>query len=148
MTTKEKRPRSVTITLLGVILLGAWSAAQAFAMAQQVTLLLALNIKPDPRLLLVIATGWMVLFWGLAIAIWSRWTFTRWLIPLLLLLYALYELMLQGLFVRIPISGQSWLVRFLLYSVAVLFAIWSLNRSKTRSYFVVAQPASVVEKKE
>ena len=148
MTTKEKRPRPVTITLLGVIFLGAWSAAQAFAMAQQVALLLALNIRPDPRLLLVIAAGWMVLFWGLAIALWRRWPFTRWLIPLLLLLYALYELVLQGLFVRIPISGQSWLLRILLYSVAVLFAIWSLNRSKARSYFAVAQPASVVEKKE
>jgi hypothetical protein len=148
MTIKEKRPRSVTITLLGVILLGAWSAAQAFAMVQQVTLLLALNIRPDPRLLLGIAAGWMVLFWGLAIMLWCRWPFTRWLIPLLLLLYALYELVLQGLFVRIPISGQSWLLRILLYSVVVLFAIWSLNRNKARSYFAVAQPASMVEEKE
>ena len=148
MTTKEKRPRSVTITLLGVILLGAWRAAQAFALAQQVTLLLALNIRPDPRLLLIIAVGWMVLFGGSAIALWHRWPFTRWLIPLLLLLYALYELLLQGLFVRITLSGQSWLIRILLYDVAILFAIWSLNRSKARSYFAVAQPASVVEKKE
>lgn len=148
MTAKEKRPRSVTITLLGVMLLGMWRAAQAFAIAQQVTLLLALNISPDPRLLLVIAAGWMVLFWGSAIALWRRSLFTRWLIPLLLLLYALYELVMQGLFVRIPISGQSWLLRILLYSVAILFAVWSLNRSKARSYFTVAQPASVVEKKE
>ena len=148
MTAKEKRPRSVTITLLGVLLLGMWRAAQAFAMAQQVSLLLALNIRPDPRLLLVIAAGWMVLFWGSAIALWLRWPFTRWLIPLLLLLYALFELVLQGLFVPIPISGQSWLLRILLYSVAILFAVWSLNRSKARSYFAVAQPASVVEKKE
>ena len=148
MITKEKRPRSVTITLVGVILLGAWSAAQAFAMAQQVTLLLALNIRPDPRLLLVLAAGWMLIFWGLAIGLRRRWSFTRWLIPLLFLLYALYEFVLRGLFVRIPISGQSWLLRILLYSVAVLFAIWSLNRSKARSYFTVAQSASVVEKKE
>ena len=148
MTAKEKRPRSVTITLLGVMFLGMWRAAQAFAMGQQVTLLLALNIRPDPRLLLVISVGWMVLFLGSAMALWRRQPLTRWLIPLLLLLYALYELVLQGLFVRIPISGQSWLLRILLYSVAVLFAIWSLNRSKARSYFAVAQPASVVEKKE
>ena len=148
MTTKEKRPRSVTITLLGVMLLGAWRAAQAFAMAQQIALLLALNIRPDPRLLLVIAVSWMILFWGSAIALWLKWPFSRWLIPLLLILYALYELVLQGLFVRIPISGQSWLLRILLYSVAVLFAVWSLNRSKTISYFAVVQPTSVVEKKE
>jgi len=138
MTSKEKRPRSVTITLLGVMLLGAWNAAKAFATAQQVTLLLALNLTPDPRLLLVIAAGWMVLFWAAAIALWQRHAFTRWLIPLLLILYALYELVLQGLFVPIPISGQSWLLRILIYGVIILFAIYALNRSKARSYFLVA----------
>lgn len=148
MTTEEKRPRSVTITLLGVMLFGAWNAAKAFSMAQQLSLLLALNIRPDPRLLLVIAVIWMALFWGSAIALWRRRSWVRWLIPLLLLLYALVELALQGLFVPIPISGQSWLLRFLLYDSVILFAFWSLNRSKGRAYFVATQPASVAEKGE
>ncbi len=109
MTIKEKRPRAVTITLLGVILLGAWSAAKAAAIAQQVSLMLALDLKPDPRLLIVVAAVWMLLFWGSAIALWRRQAVSRWLIPLLLVLYALYELVLQGLYVQIPVSGQSWL---------------------------------------
>lgn len=138
MTTKEKYPRSVTIMLLGVMLLGAWNAAKALAIAQQVSLMLALNLRPDPRLLLIIAAGWMVLFWGSTIALWRRQSFTQWLIPLLLILYALYELVLQGLFVQIPITGQGWLLRILLYGVALLFALWSLNRSNAKSYFVTA----------
>ena len=131
MTAKKKRPRAVTITLLGVMFLGALSAAKAFAIAQQVSLFLSLSLRPDPRLLLVIAAGWMVLFWGSAIALWHRHSFTRWLIPL-------YELVLQGLFAHIPISGQGWLLRILLYVAATLFAFWSLNRNETRSYFTAS----------
>lgn len=148
MTIRKNRPRTVTITLLGVIFLGAWSAAQALAMARQTSLLLALNINPDPRLLLIISAGWAILFWGSAIVLLRRVSLSRWLIPLLILLYALYEFLLQGLYVRTPITGQSWLFRILLYDVAILFALYSLNRSAARSYFVATQPASVVEQRE
>ena len=130
-----KRPRSVTITLLGVMLLGAWNAGKVFALTKQASLLLNFDVIPDPRLLLFIAGVWMALFGGAAIALWRRQRFTHWLIPLLLLLYALYELFLLGFFVRMPIDTQSWLVRILLYDLVILFAIWSLNRSKSRSYF-------------
>jgi len=145
MTTRENRPRSITITLLGVIVLGALSAAEAFALAQQVTSLLTLNISPDPRILFGIAVGWMVLFLGSAIALWHRWPIARWLIPLLLLLYTLYKLVLQGMYVLAPISRQSWIFRILLYDVAILFALWSLNSSKARAYFAGAQSATLVE---
>lgn len=138
MTSKEKRPRAVTITLLGVLFLGTWNAAKAAAIAQQLGLMLALNLKPNPHLLLIIAAGWTLLFWGSAVTLWRRQAVARWLIPFLLVLYALYELVLQGLYVQIPLSGQGWLLRILLYDVAVLFALWSLNRSKARSYFVSA----------
>jgi len=135
MRAKPNRPRSVTITLLGVILLGVWNAGKVFALTQQYSLLLTLNVSPDPRLFLVFAASWMALFWGAAISLLRRRSLSRWLIPLLLLLYSLYELILLGLFVRIPQSGQSWLVRILLYDVAILFALWSLNRSEARYYF-------------
>lgn len=135
-----KRPRPVTITLLGVMILGAWNAGQVFALTQQVSLLLNFDVNPDPRLLILLAGVWMVLFWGAAIALWRRWRFTQWLIPLLLLLYALYELLLLGFFVRIPESAQSWFARILFYILAILFAFYSLNRSDSRSYFKGAQP--------
>ena len=67
-----KRPRPVTITLLGVMLLGTWNAGQVFALTQQVSLLLNFDVNPDPRLLLLFAGVWMALFWGAAIALWRR----------------------------------------------------------------------------
>lgn len=130
-----KRPRPVTITLLGVTLLGAWNAGKVLALTHQFSLLLNFDVNPDPRLLLLFAGVWMALFWGAAIALWRRQRFTHWLLPLLLLLYVLYELILLGFFVRIVESTQSWLVHILLYDLAILFAIWSLNRSESRSYF-------------
>ena len=114
MATKKNRPRTVTITLLGVILLGVWNAAQAYALARQAGFLLSLSIRPDPRLLLVIAVAWALLFGGLAFALLLKYAFTRWLVPLSILIYALYELSLQGIFVRTPINEQSWLLRILL----------------------------------
>lgn len=140
MTTRKKRPRTVTITLLGVILLGVWSSAQALAMTRQIDLLLAIDIKPDPRLLLVFSVGWALLSFGSAVTLWRRHAFTRWLIPLLILLHALYVLLLQAFFVRVPVTAEDWLLRISLYGVALLFAIWSLNRSAARSYWVGPQP--------
>ncbi len=107
-------------------------------MAQQVHLLLALNTKPDPRLLLGISAVWTLLFWGSAVFLWLRRAYSKWLVPLLLLLYTLYELLLQGLFVQISLPAQGWLLRILLYTAAILFALWSLNRSAARSYYRIA----------
>lgn len=135
MSAKSRRPRSVTITLLGVILIGIWYAGQLFALLRQSGLLLTLNITPDPRLRMVIAALWMVLFWGAAVALWRRKAFTSWFIPLLLTLAALYELTLLGLFVQNSESGESWLIRIWLYSVMILFAAWALNRGAAKPFF-------------
>jgi hypothetical protein len=142
---KTKRPRGVTITLLGVILLGTWSAARAGALARQIDLLVALETRPDPRLLLIIASLWAILFWGAALALFFRRTSTRWLIPLLVALYALYALSLEGLFESSAVPAQGWLLRILLYDGIILFVAWSLNRKEAKSYFAGAQPASLVD---
>jgi polyferredoxin len=148
MTTRKNRPRTVTITLLGVILLGVWNAARAFALAREADFLLSLGIRPDPRLLLVIAAAWALLFSGLALAILLKYAFTRWLVPLSILVYALYELLLQAMFVRTPVNEQSWLLRLLLSVAAVIFALWALNQRSAISYLVSKKPASIVEDKE
>lgn len=135
MSNNPRRPRSVTITLIGVILIGMWYAGQLFALTRQLSLLLTLKATPDPRLRLVLAAFWMVLFWGAALALWRRKRFSSWFIPLLLSLVALYELTLLGLFVRIPESGQGWLLRIWLYAALILFASWSLNRRAAKPYF-------------
>ena len=143
-----KRPRSVTITLLGVMLLGTWTVGQLFALTRQISFLLNFDVNPDPRLLLLFAGVWVALFWGAAIALWRRRRFTQWLIPLLLLLYAAYELILLGIFVRTPESTESWLARILLYGLAILFAIYSLNRGESSSYFNRARRSDVIENRK
>ena len=145
MTTRKKRPRTVTITLLGVILIGIWNAAQALAMARQIDLFLTLDVKPDPRLLVVFSAAWTVLFLGSASVLIRRVSFARWLIPLLIFLYALYELLLQRMFEHTPKTTQNWFLQILLFDVVVLFALWSLNRSASRSYFAAVQSAPVAE---
>ena len=135
MSAISSRPRTVTITLIGIILIGMWYAGQLFALTQQYRLLLTLNVTPDPRLRLIIAAVWMVLFWGAAVALWRRKPFVSWLIPLLLTLVALYELTMLGLYVRTPEVDQGWLVRVWLYAAVILFATWSLNRKAAKSYF-------------
>ena len=140
----KKRPRSVTITLVGVILFGTWSAARAVAIARQIDLLVALDTRPDPRVLLIIASVWAILFWGVAVGLFLRRSVTRWLAPVLVILYALYELGLEGLFESTTIPVQGWLLRILLYDGVIIFVIWSLNRKEAESYFADAQPASPV----
>lgn len=135
MSNNPRRPRSVTITLVGVILIGMWYAGQLFALIRQFSLLLTFNVTPDPRLRLIFAAVWMVLFWGAAVALWRRKQLSSWFIPLLLSLVALYELTLLGLYVRIPESGQGWLIRIWLYAALILFASWSLNRRAAKLYF-------------
>lgn len=148
MTVGKKRPRPVTITLLGVILLGVWSTAQALAMTQQIDLLLAINLKPDPRLLLVNYLLWTLLFLGSAVALKRRHAFTRWLIPLLICLYALLDFFLQVVYVSVPSTIQDWLLRILIFGAALLFAVWSLNSSAARAYLVRVRQAPLQGEKE
>ncbi len=135
MSFTRRRPRSVTIILITVILVGMWYAGQLFALIRQNSLLLSLNMTPDPRLRLVMAAVWMVLFWGAAFALWRNKSFTTWFIPLLLGLIALYELTIWGLFVQISGNGQGWLMRIWLFATLVILAFWSLNRSSVKYYF-------------
>lgn len=134
MSDEAKRPRPVTIILIIVILIGMWYAGQLFALIRQNSLLLSLNITPDPRLRLVFAAVWMVLFWGAAFALWRRKSFTSWFIPSLIGLVALYELTIWGLFIQITGSGQGWLVRICFYAMLIIFAFWSLNRKSVENY--------------
>lgn len=138
MSAKQKRPRSVAFTLVGVIFIGTWYAGELFALIRQSSLLLTLPMTLDPRLRLIMAAVWMVLFWGSAVALWRSKPFTTWFIPLILTLSALYELTLLGLYVQIPETGQGWLIRIWIYAAAILFAAWSLNRGPAKQYFAQA----------
>lgn len=130
-----RRPRAVTITLWGVFLLGGWNTGRAIAIAQQMSMLLALEIIPDPRIRLIIALVWALIFFGLTIALRRGRPRTRQTIPISLLLYGLIELGLLLIFVQAPGARRSWMLNSITYGGMTAFAYWALNRLAATSYF-------------
>lgn len=131
---RTTRPRSVTIMLWGVILIGAWNGGRVIVLLQQ-NLPAAVHAKLDPRLRLLMALIWVIFFTGTAVALWQKRPFSRHLIPNLILSYALFNLSLLALGIRTPLNRQSWLMEIVLYTGLVLFSYWAMNRPATISYF-------------
>lgn len=99
------------------------------------SVLLALGIIPDPRIRLVIAVIWALIFFTLTIALRRGRPRTRRVIPVSLLLYALFELGLLLIFVRAPTARRSWMLNSITYGCMTVFAFWALNRPAATSYF-------------
>lgn len=130
------RPFSVTLTFWGVLLLGGWNGGRVLAMSLNYRTLARLNAAPDLRIRLGMALVWAILLGGAAIGLWQRRPFTRKGLPLLLSLYAMYELGLLALFAQSPSACNSWLVNTLFYLSIMLFSIWALNRTAVKTYFM------------
>jgi phosphoglycerol transferase MdoB-like AlkP superfamily enzyme len=130
-----KRPRPVTITYWGVILFGVWNIGRGVALSKQSSLLIALNVQPDPRVRTVFAFMWAFLFLGSAWTLRQKRPFIRYAIPILLLGYALYELGIWLLFTQIPLNRASWLLTGTRYLIVILFTYWALNRPTAKYYF-------------
>lgn len=129
------RPRSVTIALWGVIAFGVWHLARALAIWQQRVLPPDLAIQPDPQTRLLLAAVWTICFGGLAVALWQKRPFTRYLIPILYTLVALVELAQFVWYVPSPLNPQAWQLPTGIYSTAVLFSLWALNSKAAQTYF-------------
>jgi hypothetical protein len=132
---KTTRPRSVTLTLVGVFLLGVWNFGQALALSQQMGLLLELTVQPDPRFRLTMALIWGFVFIGLWWMVKRKRPFTRKLLPLILVLYAAYELSLTTLFAQTPLAQQAIWLNLSFYLLLILFSTWALNRTAANNYF-------------
>jgi hypothetical protein len=78
----------------------------------------------------------MLVFWGLAVALRRRIAATRWLVPVSLALYALYELAILGFFAQISIAEERWIQYGLIATASVLFASWALNRGAAAPYYL------------
>jgi hypothetical protein len=89
----------------------------------------------NPLLRLAIALIWASLFWGLTILLWMKRPVVRQAIPILLLLYALLELILLLFFAQAPTARRAWLLDTLFYCGTILFVYWALNRSAADAYF-------------
>ena len=132
---KANRPRRVTITALGVFLLGVWNGWRAVTLAQQNELLLGLALRPDPRVRLALALMWAVFFCTLAIGIVRRQRWTRPAGFVSILLYALYNLILLVGFVQSAVVRQAWPAWLLLYVAALLFVAWSFYGPGSGTYW-------------
>jgi hypothetical protein len=130
-----RRPRLISLTILGFVLLSALQLWKVVALWQQSALLLELHVRPDPRLRMVVALLWSLIFLGAAIAIWRRNEATRWLAPLLLVGYVAYELAFLALFAQVSINEQRWLLPGLVAGALLVWTIMALNNSAARSYF-------------
>jgi ascorbate-specific PTS system EIIC-type component UlaA len=84
---------------------------------------------------MVIAVIWSIVLIALAAALWIRKPLTRVLVPLLLLVYAIYRLALVGIFAESAYARESQVATAVLYGVAIAFTSWALNRKAVRGYF-------------
>lgn len=132
---RPSRPRSVTVTLWGVLLFGAWNGGRVIALAQQLPVSLTLDVQPDPRLRMAGALFWAGLCGITALFLWQKRPFARLLVPLLFILHAIYQLTLFGTFAQGPLHRSRWLLGALLHGVAILGSAWALNRTAVRRYF-------------
>jgi hypothetical protein len=140
MRNEPKRYRTVSLVLLLLIVLGFIQAAKVVALREQSALLLDLQVRPDPRLRMLIATVWMVVFWVLAIALWRRIALTRWLVPLIIALHVVYETAILGLFAKVSINSGRWFLYSVMAIALVSFTFWALNRRSNNTYFWEDKP--------
>ncbi len=129
------RPRRITLIIWGAFLLAGWNAAKVVALTQQSELLVSLAVRPDPRLRLVVALVWVIVWSGLGIGVWQKRPFTRLILPLTFLLYALYELILTFFFAQTPLARQTFLPQVLMAVLVGGVSWWALNGTAVNPYF-------------
>lgn len=120
---------------VGVLLLGLVNIYRALILFQQTDLQLGLGVSLDPRVRMVIAVIWSIVLIALAAALWIRKPLTRVLVPVLLLVYAIYRLALVGIFAESAYVRESQIATAVLYGVAIALTSWALNRKAVRGYF-------------
>jgi len=128
-----KRPLSVTLTLWGVILFGVWNGGRAIMLYRQLDVLLTLNINLDPRLRLMGAGMWTIIFLWLAWAVIKKKSFSRRAVPLALVGFGISDLVML-LFVPTARAGD-WLLNGLFFAIITLLFYWALNNSRAKAYF-------------
>ncbi len=132
--TSPRRPRTVTLVMLGVIFLGVWNAGRALVLFKQRTILIELQIRPSIWLQIFIAVGFCCLFlvcvWGL----WQKRPFVQNTVPISVTGYAFYHVGIQILFAKSR-NPSTWALTGLLFAGTILFTYWALNRSAAQTYF-------------
>lgn len=138
---RSGHPRTVTITALWVFLLGMWNVWRAVELSSRLRLFLELGSTLDPRIRLGMAAIWAALFFALTILLWQRRPAVRRMLPVSLLLYALYRLSLLAFFVPAPAARRGWPATAVLYSAALGWTVWALYRPANAHIWKTAEEA-------
>ena len=129
------RPFFVTITSAGVFLLGMWNAWRALLLLQESNLLRQLDVTLNPFVRSTMALIWSCLCVSLAVALWQRRAIVRRLLPLSLLLYAAYHMLLLAFFIKAPSARQGWQASAALHVAAIVWTTWVVRRPAYHSYW-------------
>lgn len=132
---RQTRPRTVSLTFWGMLGLGLANGWRAIGLGQRSDLLLALDASLNPWLGLVLALFWCILILITAVALWQRRKWTRFMVPLLLLIHGIYQVGLVLLFARSAASRNAWPLIGLLFTLVGLFSFWALYRPSVRWYY-------------
>jgi hypothetical protein len=132
---RRDRPTSVTLANWGVFLLGLANGWRAAGLYRQSDLLLDLDAALDPRLQMFLALVWAALFLTVAVALRQGRPFVRIAIPALIVAFGSYQLVFLRAYTQTPEARSGRLAIGLLYGLAILFTIWTLNRRPARAYF-------------
>lgn len=131
----RKRPWRVTFLALGVLTLGLLNLWRAVGLAGQVELLTSLGVQLDPRLRLLMALMWALLFGVLAVALWRGWVRGPAALPWALILYALYRLLLLAFYIVSPAAQARWPGVLLAHAAGLALALWATHSAPGRVYF-------------
>jgi hypothetical protein len=133
---RQKRPRSVTLMIWGVILFAIANGWRAIGLSQQGSLLRSLDASLNPNLGVGLAIFWSILFLIAAVALLQRRMITRLSVPVLIFIHGLYQVLLVVIFARSAASRNAWPVIGLLFILAWLFYVCALCRPSVRWYFM------------
>ncbi|MBK8431443.1 MAG: hypothetical protein IPL28_09215 [Chloroflexi bacterium] len=122
---------AVTIIRWGVFILGGVQGWQVWAISQQMAVLRPLSPSFPPETRLVLAAVWCLIWLGLVLALWQRRPWTRWAVPVTILLYTTYHLLLLATAVS-PYAQGGWTGNLLLGVAAAGFTTWALKPSASQ----------------
>lgn len=132
---KPKRPFSVTLTILGVVLLSGWNWGRVTALYWELNLLLDYQPLLDPRFRLIMAVMWGLVFGFLAWALWRRRPYSQKAVPGLTTIYFLIEISWRFIYPTTQRTSQNWVLSSLFAIVFILFTVWALNHPAANAYF-------------